>query len=343
MSTQIRIPTQPPTQADASANDNTMTSNGLQFRAAYALDKSVSAFTTPADNVLVTGFWRSGTTWVQESLARSLNAKTIFEPFSPKASPPFNRQRRFKRRDQQRREAIIPTDFATFTSQDLNFIDEIFSGACPARFSFLCRKDLSESFKRRVIIKLVRGQLIIPELINRFGVKVVHVTRHPGAVISSFLSTDWDWTFQDVSFKHILPEPDRARPELRADIEKLQTVYASRRDYERIAAYWAFTEKHVHNTQHPNLIKTSYEDLVHQGGDAFNNVTDFLGGQSREDISLSAPSVVTVSDRMNATPRDRTHAWKKKLSPKARERIASAICDIWPVGADRYSDLTAPD
>ncbi len=33
--------------------------------------------------VLVSGFWRSGTTWVQECLAESLGAKTIFEPLSP--------------------------------------------------------------------------------------------------------------------------------------------------------------------------------------------------------------------------------------------------------------------
>ncbi len=33
--------------------------------------------------VLVSGFWRSGTTWLQECLVEGLEAKSIFEPLSP--------------------------------------------------------------------------------------------------------------------------------------------------------------------------------------------------------------------------------------------------------------------
>jgi hypothetical protein len=38
------------------------------------------------NTLLINGFWRSGTTWLQQTLVQALNAKSLFEPFSPAAA-----------------------------------------------------------------------------------------------------------------------------------------------------------------------------------------------------------------------------------------------------------------
>jgi len=32
--------------------------------------------------IVVNGFWRSGTTWLQDTLSAAINAKAVFEPFA---------------------------------------------------------------------------------------------------------------------------------------------------------------------------------------------------------------------------------------------------------------------
>ncbi len=46
----------------------------------WGLDLCAAPFVDPSEAVVVTGFWRSGTTWLQQTLARLHNAKTVFEP-----------------------------------------------------------------------------------------------------------------------------------------------------------------------------------------------------------------------------------------------------------------------
>ena len=38
-----------------------------------------------SDTLLINGFWRSGTTWLQQTFVDAMDAKSLFEPFSPSA------------------------------------------------------------------------------------------------------------------------------------------------------------------------------------------------------------------------------------------------------------------
>jgi hypothetical protein len=53
------------------------------MRAARAVDLITGRLGAARPVVFVSGFWRSGTTWMQELLAKSLHAKTVFEPLLP--------------------------------------------------------------------------------------------------------------------------------------------------------------------------------------------------------------------------------------------------------------------
>ena len=50
---------------------------------ALGIDRGLAALGIARPLLIVSGFWRSGTTWLQECLAESLGAKTVFEPLSP--------------------------------------------------------------------------------------------------------------------------------------------------------------------------------------------------------------------------------------------------------------------
>jgi len=52
-------------------------------------DKQFRIRTKPEETIVLFGFWRSGTTWLQETLSAELNARTVFEPLTrhvPQAS-----------------------------------------------------------------------------------------------------------------------------------------------------------------------------------------------------------------------------------------------------------------
>jgi hypothetical protein len=284
--------------------------------------------------VLITGFWRSGTTWVQEVIAEALGAKTLFEPFSPKANPPFHRPASGLQCDMPHREAFIPLDVASFNEQDLKFLDAIFAGVCPARFAFLCRTSVYESFRRRAVVKLVRGQFVLPYLLERYPIRAVHVTRHPCAVVASLLNTDWDWSFGEVRFANLWPHSETLGSPLKDEVAKL-IGYDERPADERIAAYWAFTEKQVAKLQHERLLKVEYEPLVVGGRERFNAILDFLGGGSL-DMDLDRNSVVTVSNRLNISTSARTDSWRNTLPLETQDRIEDIIAAIWPEGAEHW-------
>src|SRR5262245_54727605 len=50
---------------------------------AYWIDRTLAFRCDPSETLLLSGFWRSGTTWLQEALRDVLYAKTLFEPLCP--------------------------------------------------------------------------------------------------------------------------------------------------------------------------------------------------------------------------------------------------------------------
>jgi hypothetical protein len=49
----------------------------------WLVDAILSGKSCPSEAVVITGFWRSGKTWLLEALSRSLDAKAVFEPLHP--------------------------------------------------------------------------------------------------------------------------------------------------------------------------------------------------------------------------------------------------------------------
>ena len=169
---------------------------------------------TPTTPVIV-GSGRSGTTWVQDVLARANGYATAFEPLHPDAVPEMAAYAcRYLRVDDDCGELEL-------------FLEKVFSGKLrdtwityrvrPDRLAFrmnyladtrsayewwrrwkkLARHYLQFRHDRGkpVLVKFIRANLMLPWLLAHFDLRVAAIVRHPGAVVESKLrlgGDDWD-------------------------------------------------------------------------------------------------------------------------------------------------------
>ena len=233
----------------------------------------------------------------------------------------------------------MPLSFAAFGGRDLKFLDGVFSGYCYANFTFECRRSVREALRRRAIIKLVRAPFLIADLIKRYQVRSIHITRHPSAVVDSLLRAKWDWSFEQVKFRHVFPRMEEVPADLRQDLEAL-IRYDGRPGFERAAAYWAFTEKHVAKVSDDRFTRIAYEALVQRGSALFPRLIEFVGGRSkRRPLNLEKASTQTAPERMTISRFERAQSWRQALDPAMRKRIEAVVSDVWPEGLSHFQDL----
>ena len=106
--------------------------------------------------------------------------------------------------------------------------------------------------------------------------------------------------------------------------------------YDKIVAYWAFTEKYVASVSSPNLLKVEYEDLLMGAPESFGEVIGFLGGDKECLISTENNSVTTVASRWDVSKQERLYGWRERLSPEMQSRIQKIVADFWPEGEERW-------
>ena len=284
---------------------------------ARAVDWTLARLRASRPVVLVSGFWRSGTTWLQESLAESLRAKTVFEPLSP-LDP--------------RRRAMVEAAFdghgdslqaaipGPWTEDDpaWPFLDAACTGRHTSNFILNCRRGLRESFLTRVVVKDVRLQFNLPAFNRRFRVPVIHLRRHPCAVTASLLAADWSWSFERASLDRLLPAAVEGRAGIVRDCD--------RDGLSRIAATWAVTERcaDADLAGRPWARRPVYEDLVGDPGPAFAALCTSLGLARRLDADFGRLSASTVAA---VAPRDR---WRQALTPTEIARIEAIVTRIHP-------------
>ena len=165
---------------------------------------------------IIAGSGRSGTTWILDAIAEVNALRPVFEPLHPQAVPaaaPYAGR------------YLGPDDDASSLK---SFLDEVFAGrydslwtdyrvrpntlapgwkACisPAAFSgFVSRwREAIAQYRRykplryhpEVVVKVIRGNLILSWLRQQYDARIVFVTRHPGAVLESRLrigGRSWD-------------------------------------------------------------------------------------------------------------------------------------------------------
>ena len=267
--------------------------------------------------VVVSGFWRSGTTWLQECLAESLGAKTIFEPLSPQE--PRRRaalERRFAG-DEDALQAFIPGPWPAAAAEWRSFAAAS-RGLHGGAFLLSCRGGIAESARTAVVVKDVRLHRNLASVHRRLGVPVVHLRRHPCAVAASLVAADWHWSFSRVRLERLLPEAPELLP---YDTDVLS----------RIAAYWAHVERHATQALagHAWGRIVAYEDLVDDPGGTVRGLCAWLGRRQRGRPDYARPAASIHPDAFAA----RTAApepWRATLSGAEAGRIAGIADALFP-------------
>ena len=305
----------------------------LKLNAYFMLDHCVAA-TGNVSPIIVSGFWRSGTTWLQQLVADAMDAKPIFEPLDPSTNPATVLGQGEDCR------ADIPFSPAELSSQDWHVLDLAFQGISPNRsgFNYLCRRNYTEALRRQVVVKFVRSQMIFDALQDRYQpIAAIHLSRHPMAVIKSMEKTDWSWSFDDIDpadrYGHT---PPLAKP-VADDIAALKRDGHSE-IYQKVAALWAITEKAMQAV--PNVTSCKYEALVLDPETEFPALMRRAGLRIKKTADFATNSPVTISGRKNISTRDRLYSWRAHFSDAQQLEIATILRAFWPEVDDHW-DLGA--
>ncbi len=315
-------------------------------RFAAETDHMLAARVDPSETVVVSGFWRSGTTWLQESLAELLEAKTIFEPFhfSVPATKKLFKYYGLAKKSESFRELFIPyCAEQTLESQPLlhHYYERALRADLPGNAVRVLRKEVAECHRTRVVVKFTRGQFSLHAAQNTFGMPILHVSRDPRAIVASAKMTDWFWLFKHLSLKEQLLEIKDGRARFFRPWADVIAEY-DHDEISRLAAYWALTEKFlcaVFAERQARIAFVRYEELTRRKAQLMAELLERLGVNKARSASLRISdhdSFSTSQQRQGASTDERIAGWKKALT---RAEIAAIEAIVQRLGfTDRLGD-----
>ena len=283
----------------------------ISAKTAKTLDVCMSLGGICRPSIIVNGFWRSGTTWLQEVLAEATLAKTIFEPLSPQERLRAEAMRQLYDVNTESLQAIFPR--ADEGPSLWPWLDDTFHGKVSTDWTISLRCSVKESLRRRAVVKLVRGHFLLLDIHKRYQLPVIHVRRNPLAVASSLLRANWDWSFSHISVAKIFDLPELER----FDQEALT----------RIACCWAITERHVARQYAgaPWLRLVRYEDLREHPQLEFSSILQSIGMRKRQQPDVARPSASSTGpNAANAKGEG------NKLTPEQEQKAWHVIDSLFP-------------
>lgn len=291
--------------------------NRVSKNAMYLLDR-LAAAARPPEPVILSGFWRSGTTWLQQLTAQAIGAKTIFEPLDQDSFIPYLRGKSVQHR------GYIPASAAEFSAADWHALDLAFRGVSPHRsaFCYLCRSGLGEALRPRVAVKFVRGQMVLDDLIARYRpAAALHISRHPMPVVQSMLKAGWNWSFDDIDLAGWYGAPETGGLAQLAQVPLRQT-------HQKVAALWAVTEQAALSARSVTLCR--YESLVAAPETTFSRLLEEAGLEQVQAADFGRDSPVTVAQRKGIPVEERLTSWRRDMPQELQADIRAVLSDFWP-------------
>jgi hypothetical protein len=316
--------------SDRLAYQDVSLSGSRSMRAARAADMVVGRLGVAKPIVFVSGFWRSGTTWMQKLLADSLGAKTVFEPLCPQN--PIWRAHLLAAGvlDETLQEAFIPGRTGA-DGRMWPYLDAAFRAIATSPVSMKCRGRLQESFRSAIVVKDVRLQLHLAAIHQRYGIGIVHLRRHPCAVVSSLMTVRWKWNFDRVSMASLVaPFADELRVEGLAGENWARQFDAD--TVSRIAAYWAITERLTDRIvrHQPWATVLAYEDAVLEPERTVDDLCRLIGRRRTSVANPHLDSATTYGSSRRTPGRHRLHAWRNRMSASDIDRVYRVVDAIFP-------------
>jgi len=292
---------------------------------------------------LLAGSARSGTTWLQDTLAEANGLRTLFEPLHPQAVPEaslfaFHYVR--PNTDWPALETFLGEVFAgrrTRMWTDLRVRpDRFFEAPSPALVPLLAAMRVHRLIQRRIqlgqlrdrpiLCKLIRANLMLGWLARRFSARTLLLVRHPAGTVASQLRTD----------PRFWPRPEKQLRQYLANAPLVEDHLAPLFDYlnelidpiEIRTALWC-----IENTIPMGEAEdwgrgvVPHERLVQGDPEEWRRVTDVLGLSHLPDReALERPSAVASSpfkEQVGQGPR--VDRWSDELSATQKARIDDVL------------------
>ena len=276
------------------------------------------------NTLLINGFWRSGTTWLQQTLVDALDAKSLFEPFSPAAGHQWDQLSRPA--SEASRNVYMPLSANCLSPRDRIKLHLALKGVGTHGYTHFLRNPDSPAWSKDLVVKFTQLGFVLDEVADSQHVPIIHIRRNPAAIYASFKETDWSWRFQDVRLKQNYslqdftkgtPEYERAETLLRFDQSPVH----------RLAALWSLSERAAQKSiisGRAHLVR--YEDIVGEGPGILNR----LQISSVNIASNDAASPVTNSGRESLSVTQRLNDWKARLTRSEIDCIRSVSKELFP-------------
>ena len=302
----------------------------------------MSSLIDPSGTIVITGFWRSGTTWLLESMASSLQAKSVFEPLHLNISSYRDTLRKSIREqpdsylhlfmpyveDAERRDAA---KLRQYTLRALNSSIPGFwvrRGRTNEDNAWMKRAGrvfsrFRDAFRTRVVTKLVRGQLLISALQSWFDPIIIHLRRDPRAIVPSFDRSFSNW-WHHLSLEEQLLETNDGRSSYFSTwTDEIKRIDEDGR-VARLAAYWALTERFVQDVENSGLVSLSYERLCREGENYLcQRLNPFF--EEAPVWTLQGDSATTFGNRRRSTLKKRIYGWKEEIEPQTIRKIEKVV------------------
>lgn len=316
------------------------------------VDFVLSGLVDTSRSIAITGFWRSGTTWLQQLIADALHAKRIFEPFYPKIERYVSLSKLDSRNPGPHRHAWMPffRDSWVHDSASYGYLADCLSGRVSLRHESggegywlrSARASQLEAFRLRTVVKFVRGQFMLPGLVSEFDIPVLHLRRDPRAVLASFTRKGWiDWFRCDVPLQSLLLRGDDGREEYfgqwRNDIEQIDQAGTA---FGQAAAYWALTERYVDEVaaENKNVCVVRFQRLKEERNAYLLDVLDALGVEGAELVpeGVFEKRSMTAQESTEDAQKQGNSGWEDTLTASEANEVDRAL-DVFDFTSSAYT------
>lgn len=278
--------------------------------------------------ILIAGSGRSGTTWILNLLAETLEFQPIFEPLNPNF---IYQSRRLMNKEKNTEPEVYSPYLRSCASYPEwhSLLDMALTGRVR---NFWTDKKRYYLFPKGYIVKMIRANLMLGYIVRNFDPRIIYVLRHPCAVIYSRIKLNWRANLSGLLSQTELIA-DYLYPYL-AEIEKEKDPIGIH------AIWWAVEQMIALNTlKDQNALIVHYEDLVRFPNEYFLKIIKWIDYEDNNNDILQTHILTTGSYAVNSSNETRLEKWQNSLSLDQIKKIL-----YWSnrFGIDFYGEQAYP-
>ena len=296
-------------------------------------DKVVDSILDYKEPIFVNGFWRSGTTWAQQIITERYESRPVFEPLHESISYYRKILNRCLKLDKKRKfflQTFMPYHRGSYADKIIEYLYRVAKGSVSHRW-LMRGRSLNNMLRSRAVIKMVRGHLLIPALLQNAPARVIHIRRDPRAVIASILRQKWDHWIKNINIVDQMLGVNDTRTDIFYEWEKLLQAKQDESFLTRITTYWSILESFIRKVdkEHKSMVVIDYEKLCNEQekylDKKLSNTDRIIGGKNDADFEKESP---TTRSGRNVPRQKRIGSWSEELSDKQIESINHTVQSV---------------